>query len=181
MAAKPWETRLMEQQSKAETAEAMATPNKQVKSPETIDVKVRRNNVTTRVSARPPHMSSSSPGCEFKFHDESSGSSSLCTTTTPASGTTGLVSEETGGNDNSSSKTNKMKPSYMSLTESTKAKRRTNRGLRQSMDEFQFMKNSGLFTGEMKGSTVSDPSSVSFSKPLGGPTRFEKQRVKDTT
>ncbi|EOA29263.1 hypothetical protein CARUB_v10025537mg [Capsella rubella] len=165
MAARPWETRLMD------TADAAATltppPPKHLKSPETTDVvKVRRNNMTTRVSARPPpHMLSSSPGYEF---NESSGSSSICTSTTPVSGTTGLVS------DNPSS-LNKNKPSYMSLTESTKAKRRTNRVLRQSMDEFQFMKNSGLFTGELKTSPASDPY-VSFSKPLGVPSRFEKQR-----
>lgn len=165
MAARPWETRLMD------TADAAATPPppKHLKSPETADVvKVRRNNVTTRVSAKPPpHMLSSSPGYEF---NESSGSSSICTSTTPVSGNTGLVS------DNSSSQAKKNKPSYMNLTESTKAKRRTNRVLRQSMDEFQFTKNSGLFTGELKTSPASDPSYVSFSKPLGVPTRFEKQR-----
>jgi hypothetical protein len=43
------------------------------------------------------------------------------------------------------------------------------------MDEFQFMKNSGMFTGELKTSPSSDPF-VSFSKPLGVPTRFEKPR-----
>lgn len=162
MAARPWETRLMD------TADTAVTPPpKHLKSPETADVvKVRRNNVTTRVSAKPPPHSS--PGYEF---NESSGSSSICTSTTPVSGTTGLVS------DNSSGQVNKNKPSYMSLTESTKAKqRRTNRVLRQSMDEFQFMKNSGLFTGELKSSPTSDPSYVSFSKPLSVPTRFEKQR-----
>ncbi|KAL0674926.1 hypothetical protein Bca4012_002907 [Brassica carinata] len=60
----------------------------------------------------PPHTLSSSPG-----------SSSICTSNTPASGTTGLVS------DNSSSQANEYKPSYISMTESTKAKRRTNRVL----------------------------------------------------
>lgn len=73
----------------------------------------------------PPHTLSSSPG-----------SSSICTSNTAASGTTGLVS------DNSSSQANKYKPSHISMTESTKAKRRTNRALRQSMDEFQFRKSS---------------------------------------
>lgn len=169
MAARPWETRLMDTADAATTPPPPPHPPKHLKSPETVDViKVRRNNVTTRVSAKPPpHMLSSSPGYEF---NESPGSSSICTSTTPASGTTGLVS------DNSSSQANKNKPSYMSLTESTKAKRRTNRVLRQSMDEFQFMKNSGLFTGDLKSSPASDPSYVSFSKPLGVPTRFEKQR-----
>ncbi|KFK32523.1 hypothetical protein AALP_AA6G254400 [Arabis alpina] len=163
MAARPWETRLMDT---ADTATATPPP-KHLKSPETADVvKIRRNNVTTRVSAKPPpHMLS--PGYEV---NESPGSSSICTSTTPVSRTTGLVS------DNSSSHNKKNKPSYMSMTESTKAKRRTSRVLRQSMDEFQFMNNSGLFTGELKNSPASDPSYVSFSKPLGAPTRFEKQR-----
>ncbi|CAD5319546.1 unnamed protein product [Arabidopsis thaliana] len=166
MAARPWETRLMDTVDTAATPPPL--PHKHLKSPETADVvQVRRNNVTTRVSAKPPpHMLSSSPGYEF---NESSGSSSICTSTTPVSGKTGLVS------DNSSSQAKKHKPSYMSLTESTKAKRRTNRGLRQSVDEFQFMKNSGMFTGELKTSPSSDPF-VSFSKPLGVPTRFEKPR-----
>nr|VDD13390.1 unnamed protein product [Brassica oleracea] len=148
MAARPWETRLMD------ATDAATPPTKHMKSPEV--VKVRRNNVTTRVSARPPpHMSSSSSGYDFNVSPGS---------TTPASGTTGLVS------DNSS----KNKPSYMSMTESTKAKRRTNHVIRQSMDEFQFMNNSGLFTGDLKTSSPvsSDPSYVTnFSKPFGVSTR----------
>ncbi|KAG2331836.1 hypothetical protein Bca52824_003016 [Brassica carinata] len=139
MSARPWETRLMDA-----TDDATLPPPKHLKSLEPLDVvKVRRNNVTTRVSAKPPpHMRSSSPG---------PGSSSICTSTTPASGTTGLVS------DNSSSQANTNTPSYMSMTESTKAKRRTNRVLRQSMDEFQFMKSSPVLY----------LSYISFSKPLG--------------
>ncbi|CAN7060616.1 unnamed protein product [Brassica rapa subsp. trilocularis] len=149
MAARPWETRLMD------ATEAATPPTKHLKSPEV--VKVRRNNVTTRVSAKPPpHMSSSSSGYDFNVSPGS---------TTPASVTTGLVS------DNSS----KNKPSYMSMTESTKAKRRTNHVMRQSMDEFQFMNNSGLFTGDLKSSSPvsSDPPSyvTNFSKPFGVSTR----------
>ncbi|CAN8284353.1 unnamed protein product [Cochlearia groenlandica] len=152
MAARPWETRLMDTPNTATTpSPPLPLPHHKyhLKSPETTDiVSVRRNNVTTRVSAKPPsHMS-------FYEFDESPGSSSA----TPASGTTTC--------DKSSGKN---KPSYMSMTESTKAKWRSNRVLRQSMDEFQFMKSSGLFTS-------SDPSYVSFSKPLGVPSRFEKQR-----
>ncbi|CAH8341859.1 unnamed protein product [Eruca vesicaria subsp. sativa] len=147
MAARPWETRLMD------TTTTTTPPTKHLKSSPEV-VKVRRNNVTTRVSAKPP------PGYDFNVSPGSS-------TTTPASGTTG---------DNNSSSQNK--PSYMSMTESTKAKRRTNHVVRQSMDEFQFMKSSGLFTGELKSSSSpgSDPSYVNFSKPFGVSTRFEKQR-----
>ncbi|KAF8080844.1 hypothetical protein N665_0919s0008 [Sinapis alba] len=151
MAARPWETRLMD----TTTTTTPPPPHKHLNSPEV--VKVRRNNVTTRVSAKPP------PGYDFNV---SPGSSSICTSTTPASRTTGLVS------DNSSSQANKNKPSYMSMTESTKAKRRTNQVVRQSMDEFQFMNSSGLFAGDLKSSSpVSDPSFVNFSKPFGVSTR----------
>ncbi|XP_010526054.1 PREDICTED: protein IQ-DOMAIN 1-like [Tarenaya hassleriana] len=186
MAARPWETRLMEQQSKPETGEATPPPkscvtfssSKLSKSPEPASVRVRKNNVSTRVSARPLQtgtQSSSSPGSESRYHDKSSASPSICTSATPASGNTGL---ETGGNGNCSSKTNKGRPSYMNMTESTKAKRRTNRALRQSMDEFQFMKNSGVLCNgcDLK----SSPASVNFSKQLGIPTGLEKQRGKET-
>ncbi|XP_010527048.1 PREDICTED: protein IQ-DOMAIN 1 [Tarenaya hassleriana] len=174
MAARPWETRLMEQQSKPETMEAKScatvSASKHLKSPEPPLARVRKNNITTRVSAKPPQSgtrSSSSPCSEFTNQDESPASSSICTSTTPASRNTGLVSDEMGSNENSSSKTNKARPSYMNMTESTKAKRRTNRVFRQSMDEFQFLKNSGLLS-----SPASDPPSVNFSKPLGLPTAF---------
>lgn len=151
MAARPWETRLMDNNNTTTTP----PPPKHLKSsPEVVEV--RRNNVTTRVSAKPP------PGYDFNV---SPGSSSLCTSTTPASGTTGLVSENSSKN----------KPSYMSMTESTKAKRRSNHVIRQSMDEFQFMNSSGLFArGDLKSSSspVSDPSYVTnFSKPFGVSTR----------
>ncbi|KAG2309852.1 hypothetical protein Bca52824_029600 [Brassica carinata] len=139
MAARPWETRLMD---------TTTPPPKHLNSPDVANV--RRNNVTTRVSAKPP------PGYDFNV---SPGSSSIFTSTTPASRTTGLVSDSSSKN----------KPSYMSMTESTKAKRRsTNHVVRQSMDEFQFMNNSGLFTSDLKSSSpVSDPSYVNFSKPFG--------------
>lgn len=141
-------------------------------------VKVRKNNVSTRISARPPpHVlgqatrSSSSPSSEFRY-DESSASSSICTSTTPISGNTVLASDRT--EDSSVSK-----PSYMNLTESTKAKQKAgsvvyNRGPRQqSMDEFQFMKRSAIFSNGDSKSTAgsgSDPS-ISFSRPFYLPTQ----------
>jgi hypothetical protein len=137
------------------------------KSSEQSLVKVRKNNVTARISARPPighsTRSSSSPSSEFRF-DESSASSSICTSTTPISGNTGLASDKTEESGNS-------RPNYMNLTESTKAKQKTSGHLshriqRQSMDEFQFLKKSGAFSnGDSKNSTGSDPS-VNLSKPL---------------
>lgn len=185
MAARPWETRLMEQMSHADTLETTPPPTKtcsdslaatHTKSLEPSSVKVRRNTISTRVSAKPPHpigqatRSSSSPSSEFRY-DESSASSSMCTSTTPASGT-----EESACN-------NGRVPNYMNLTESTKAKQRMNNHLsqriqRQSMDEFQFMKKSGVFSnGDSKSSAGSDPS-INFSKPFYQPTRLDQSSMK---
>lgn len=149
------------------------------KSSEKSLVKIRKNNVTTRISARPPigqvTRSSSSPSSEF-HNDESSASSSICTSTTPISGNTGLASDRTEESGNS-------RPNYMNLTESTKAKRKTpshlsHRIQRQSMDEFQFLKRSAAFSnGDSKSSAGSDPS-VNLSKPLCLPTRLDKNSTK---
>lgn len=183
MAAKPWETRLMEQ---SHTDPSVTPPPKSCvdasthsKSFEHSSVKVRKNNITTRISARPPigHVtrSSSSPSSEVRF-DESSASSSICTSTTPISGNTGLASDKTEESGNS-------RPNYMNLTESTKAKQNTSSHLfhriqRQSMDEFQFLKKSGAFSnGDSKSRAGSDPS-VNLSKPLCLPTRFDKNSMK---
>ncbi|XP_038711896.1 protein IQ-DOMAIN 1-like isoform X2 [Tripterygium wilfordii] len=187
MAAKPWETRLMEQ---SPTATSVTTPPPKTcvdhegtrsKLSEPYSVKVRKNNVTTRISAKPPigqaTRSSSSPSSEFRYN-ESSASSSICTSTTPISGNTILEADRTEESGNSS------KPSYMNLTESTKAKQRagsylSNRIQRQSMDEFQFLKRSGAFSnGDSKSSAGSDPSSVNSSKPLCLPTRLDKRSMK---
>ncbi|KAK9274055.1 hypothetical protein L1049_018869 [Liquidambar formosana] len=169
MAAKPWENRLMEQ---AHTDPSVTTPPSKncadslvvvrSKSSQPCSVKVRRNNVSTRISAKPPPIgqvtrSSSSPSSEFRY-DESSASSSICTSTTPVSGNTVLALDRTEESNNS-------RPSYMNLTESIKAKQRTfnsssHRVQRQSMDEFQFIKKSAAFSNaDSKSSAGSDPSS----------------------
>ncbi|CAN6582923.1 unnamed protein product [Malus baccata var. baccata] len=189
MSAKPWETRLMEE-SHNDSSEITPPPKscadpfvgkQHSKSSEPCSVKVRKNNVTTRISAKPPHIgqatrSSSSPSSEFRY-DESSASSSLCTSTPPVSGNTGLASDRTDDGCN-------YKPSYMNLTESTKLKQKphsylSQRTQRQSMDEFQFLKRSGAFSnGDSKSSAGSEPFSANFSKPLGMPTRFDKNPMK---
>ncbi|KAK7290978.1 hypothetical protein RIF29_05798 [Crotalaria pallida] len=181
MAAKPWETRLMEQ-THADASDK-TPPKKSVmnssnsKSSEPCSVKVRKNNVSTRISARPPHIgqatrSSSSPSSEF-MRDESSASSSLCTSTTPTSGNAACENRiEDSGNT---------KPSYMNLTESTKAKKKAcnnhqyNRTQRQqSMDEFQFLKKAAAFSnGDSKSNAGADPS-INFSRPLYLPTYLDK-------
>lgn len=189
MAARPWETRLMEQ-SQADPSEAITPPSKScpefligkntTRSSKPCFVKVRKNNVTTRISAKPPHIgqvtrSSSSPSSEFRF-DESSASSSICTSTTPVSGNTILASDRTEESGNS-------RPNYMNLTESTKAKQRAgnhqafNRIQRQSMDEFQFKRSAAFYNGDSKSSAGSDPS-IHMSRQLYPPTRLDKSSMK---
>ncbi|XP_061374958.1 protein IQ-DOMAIN 6 [Gastrolobium bilobum] len=183
MAAKPWESRLMEQ-SQAEGLDKTPPPKK---FGETIVssnskpclIKIKKNNVTTRVSAKPPHIgqatrSSSSPSSEFRY-DESSASSSICTSTTPMSGNTWDRTED-GSNT---------RPNYMNLTQSTKAKQKTsnqqmyNRAQRQqSMDEFQFLKRAAVFSnGDSKSTAGSDPS-INFSRPLHPPTHLDKSSLR---
>ncbi|OMO86533.1 IQ motif, EF-hand binding site [Corchorus olitorius] len=186
MAARPWESRLMEQ-SQADPSEATPPPSKNsnsqvgknTRSSEPCSVKVRKNNVSTRISARPPHIglatrSSSSPSSEFRF-EESSASSSICTSNTPFSGNTLLASDRTEESGNS-------RPNYMNLTESTKAKQKAgnqafNRVQRQSMDEFQFKRSAAFYNGDSKSTAGSDPS-VHMSRPLYQPTRLDKSSLK---
>ncbi|CAJ1973541.1 unnamed protein product [Sphenostylis stenocarpa] len=165
MAAKPWESRLMEQ-SQAEAFLDKTPPPKKFEesfvssNSKPCLVKVKKNNMTTRVSARP-----SSPSSEFRY-DESSASSSICTSTTPMSGNTCDRTEDSNGNVVA-------RPNYMNLTQSTKAKLKTssnhvyNRAQRQqSMDEFQFLKRAAVFSnGDSKSTAGSDPS-INSSTPL---------------
>ncbi|PON71701.1 IQ motif, EF-hand binding site [Parasponia andersonii] len=190
MAAKPWETRLMEQSQAADPSE-ITPPSKnssdsnvckRSKSSEPCSVKVRKNNVTARISAKPPQIgqatrSSSSPSSEFRY-DESSASSSFCTSTTPISGNTMLASDRT--DDSTSSR-----PNYMNLTESTKAKQKvynqpSHRILRQSMDEFQFLKRSAIFSNADSKSTAGSDhsSSLNNSKPLYLSTQLDRNTMK---
>lgn len=149
---------------------------KNTRSAESCGVRVRKNSVTTRISAKPPHVgqatrSSSSPSSEFRY-DESSASSSICTSTTPASGNTGVASDKVEEN-------NSCRPSYMSLTESRKAKQRINgrvlhRTQRQSMDEFQFKRAAALYNAGSKSSAGSDPS-INFSRPIHLSTQLDNR------
>ncbi|KAA0064506.1 protein IQ-DOMAIN 1 [Cucumis melo var. makuwa] len=186
MAAKPWETRLMEQ-SRTESFDVTppsktcidSAVSKHSKGSEPGLVKVRKNNVSTRISAKPPSSgqarSCSSPSSDF-WYDESSASSSICTSTTPASGHAFSTIERTENGSYS-------RPSYMNLTESTKAKQKTNSHLshrvqRQSMDESQFLQKSAAFSnGDSKSSAGSD-SSVNPFKPMMMPTRSDKNGTK---
>lgn len=168
MVAKPWENRLMERvitdDRNSDTTPLIKDCNNRAnvsRLSEQSVVKVRKNNVTKRVSAKPPH-SSSSPS----YYDETSPSSSIFTTTTPVSGNT--ASDRTD-------ESNSSRPNYMNLTEATKAKQRRNSAQRQSMDEFQFLKKSMAFTNaDSKSSAGSDSSVAPVSRPLCLPTRMDK-------
>uniref|UniRef100_A0ACD5VK76 Uncharacterized protein n=1 Tax=Avena sativa TaxID=4498 RepID=A0ACD5VK76_AVESA len=110
MATKPWESRLMEQSHSEQTtsrcSESIDETNEvSSKLSEASSVKIRRNNVTTRVSAKPPSV--------IAVCDESAPSTS---SVTPMSGNNFASSErrsdcgQAGG------------PSYMGLTKSAKAR-----------------------------------------------------------
>ncbi|KAF3450587.1 hypothetical protein FNV43_RR06676 [Rhamnella rubrinervis] len=123
MATKPWENRLMEEEVNSVPSETISFSRKSHDfscSSEQDSVKVTRNNVTTRISARPHTVlnqlarSSSSPSSE-SLYDESSAS----TCSTSASPT--LVSSNTLKMEEAE-EIYIRKPSYMCLTESTKAK-----------------------------------------------------------
>ncbi|CAL9195405.1 unnamed protein product [Musa hybrid cultivar] len=128
MAAKPWESRLMEHKvqnnpSDAESKEDIFGIYSTCSEPNS--VRIKKNNITTRVSARPPTItynhccrtrSASSPSTELYFNESSASSSSIFMST-PFSSSTLLASERT--EDSSSSR-----PNYMSLTESIKAKQK---------------------------------------------------------
>ncbi|KAJ1442821.1 IQ motif, EF-hand binding site [Sesbania bispinosa] len=187
MAAKPWESRLMEQQTHAADASDKTPPppkkcmdSSNSKTSEPCTVKVRKNNVTTRISAKPPHIgqatrSPSSPSSEFQY-DESCASSSICTSTTPVSGNAAaLACDRTEDSSNSNTR-----PSYMNLTESTKAKQKNsnhyNRAQRQqSMDEFQFLKRTAVFSNGDSNSTAGSDPSINYSRPLYLPTYLDKR------
>ncbi|KAG6388041.1 hypothetical protein SASPL_153238 [Salvia splendens] len=157
MVAKPWENRLMEKSSTeerfSETTPLIKDCNKSNLSrlSEPSMVKVRKNNMTKRISAKPPLFahSSSSPS-----YDESSASSSIFTTTTPFSGKTASDRTEDGSIN---------RPNYMNLTEATRAKQRHGALRQQSMDEFQFLNKS-----------MADPKSSDCSALPRLPTRMDK-------
>ncbi|KAF9613069.1 hypothetical protein IFM89_005517, partial [Coptis chinensis] len=173
MAAKPWENRLMEQ---AHVESSETTPSKKcddyLRFSEPSSVKVRKNNVTKRISAKPPvTYSSSGPSSECLYGGSSTSSSSL--STTPVSGKT--MTKEI----------NNSKPNYMNLTVSVKAKRRTcnytpQKSQSQSLDGFQFHKRSETFSnGDNKSNAGSDFSSVNYSKQILLPSRLHKNSMRD--
>ena len=110
MATKPWESRLMEQshseQTNSRCSESIDEMNEvSSKLSEASSVKIRRNNVTTRVSAKSPSV--------IAVCDESAPSTS---SVTPMSGTNYAASERRSDCGQGGG------PSYMGLTKSAKAR-----------------------------------------------------------
>ncbi|XP_047061529.1 protein IQ-DOMAIN 6-like [Lolium rigidum] len=134
MAARPWENRLMEEHNQTNsTSSPDLVPSKKCEDSfgalgdfsEPNSVKVRKNNVSKRISAKPPGaihhqrlkaQSISSLSTDL-HNDESSASSSSCFASTPVSFSTLLTPEKTDGST-------RARPNYMSLTESIKAKQK---------------------------------------------------------
>lgn len=172
MAAKPRENRLMEQ---AHTEPSDAHYSKSCeefhgacsKNSDSGLVKIRKNNVTTRVSAKPPSVLSnhceaqSASSSEFQYDENSPSSSSICIST-PISNTTILASERT-------EESSKSQPNYMNLTESIKAKHKFTDSHRitmqtQSSVDLQYYKRVAFSTIDSKSGAGSD--SVSSCKTL---------------
>ncbi|GAV84920.1 IQ domain-containing protein [Cephalotus follicularis] len=165
MAVKSWESRPMEKLNS--NPSEMTTPYPRKSDDHIVgyhsyasqndSVKVRRNNVTTKVSARPPITTSpcSAPSSESQNDEKSTSTLSTSISPIPVSGNTLIVESEDSSN---------RKPSYMSLTESTKAKLKSCRDFshdkqRHLMEDFQSHKKLvSLSSGDTRSSAGSDPS-----------------------
>ncbi|XP_020097846.1 protein IQ-DOMAIN 1-like isoform X1 [Ananas comosus] len=181
MAARPWESRIMEQQAHIDTYEILSCKKSEDSCgnfqnySEPSSVKVKKNNMTTRVSAKPPVManthrckarSSSPPSIELRYDESSVSSPSFCTST-PISSATILASERT-------EESVKSRPNYMNLTESTKAKQKvcgTQRTVSPGEVHVHRRTPSNFHLKSIDGS-----SPVSFSSKLGNPIGLSNAR-----
>ncbi|KAL7180404.1 hypothetical protein ACSBR1_043577 [Camellia fascicularis] len=165
MASKSWESRMME--------ESEATPSPIVGSRASFSgldsVKVKWNNLSTRITARPPMSgqithSSSDPCSEFLFDESTTSSSSLSNSETPGSSNTQME-----GNINDT------KPNYMNLTMSIKAKQRTSRyASHNNMQRHMMVKTRQLPSGDTMSNVDSDLYSVTLCKDLYPPMHLER-------
>jgi hypothetical protein len=163
MAVKPWESRLMTDPSeltplsRKSDDQILSFPSH---SSDYDSVKVRRDNVKSRTSPRPLSVgqiscSSSAPSSESLYDESRASTSSTSTSPTQASSNTLLM--ETIGESNLHT------PSYLNLTQSTRAKQRACRFFPQSlqrplMEDFLCHKKPMVFSN-------ADPRSIACSNP----------------
>ncbi|CAL9080744.1 unnamed protein product, partial [Musa textilis] len=161
MAAKTWESRLMEcnvseAQHKEDDRGICSTCS------ELCPVNIKKNNISTRISARPPTMptshcggtlGASSPSTGL-FNNESSASSSSAYMSTPISSSACLASGRTEDG-------NRSRPNYMNLTESIKAKQKASNTQKMTVQEHP----SGGVQSHRKTSSNTDMKTTDCSNP----------------
>ncbi|URD89390.1 IQ calmodulin-binding motif domain containing protein [Musa troglodytarum] len=161
MAAKTWESRLMEcnvseAQHKEDDRGICSTCS------ELCPVNIKKNNISTRISARPPTMptshcggtlGASSPSTGL-FNNESSASSSSAYMSTPISSSACLASDRTEDG-------NRSRPNYMNLTESIKAKQKASNTQKMTVQEHP----SGGVQSHRKTSSNTDMKTTDCSNP----------------
>nr|XP_027124906.1 protein IQ-DOMAIN 1-like [Coffea arabica] len=179
MATKPWESRLMEGfhtssldmtpiSSKYDRDSVGSFSN----SLENDSVKIRRNKVSTRISARPSTddkliRTSSDPRSECLYDESTTSTSSLSTSETPGSNEAPVDGYG-------------IKLSFMNATESIKAKQRASPYQSRSMqmrsaDNLQFYRKPSSFSGSInRRSADSDLHSVQLCKDLYPPVQLGK-------
>lgn len=181
MASKPWENRLMEEITPEMTPFSKKIEHYSCSSGQD-SVDVRRNNVTTRISARPLienqliNRTSSTPS-SGSLNDETSASTSSSSASPCLMFSNSLKLEK-------EEETNMPKPSYMNLTASTKAKRRASRFSspivqRNCVEELPFRYRSMAFSNSDTRSCAGSNPSGNLSKdlyPLLSTSRFDGVR-----
>ncbi|XP_062087714.1 protein IQ-DOMAIN 8-like [Humulus lupulus] len=173
MAAKPWENRLMEEMTPEMTPFSRKSEDLSYSSSSGQDsVEVRKNNLTTRITARAPsenqlNRSSSSPSSESHYDETSTSTSSASATPPLVFGNRKVENME---------QISTRKPSYMNFTKSTEAKLRACKispspnVQRYMMEELQFHNMSMTFSnGDTRSSAGSIPPSGNLSKDLFPP------------
>ncbi|EOY27142.1 IQ-domain 7, putative [Theobroma cacao] len=174
MAIKPWETRMMEDIHTEASEMTTFSRNSHSSCFEHDSLKVKRNNVTSRVLARPPIASQTSgslsaPSSESVYDEGSTSTSSTSASPTTLSSNT-LVAD-TLDDDRT------QKPSYMNPTESIKAKQKAFRFSsdnmpRHAVDDLHFHKKLVTLPCEDTRSSAGSNASISISRELYRPIQL---------